>query len=140
MCRGFNFPPINGHINSNKILLVFLTFNYFYGTYFICKCTCTFTCRNSISSLIFQFHQNNSQLLFHIIVRLRGTGAFSRDFDKSGPLCRAFTRALKIEKLNAPLFPGTRVAGDTNDWCIIRKRHADLPVFIRSYLNRTDMT
>ena len=23
-----------------------LTFNYFYGPYLICKCMCTFTCRN----------------------------------------------------------------------------------------------
>ena len=124
MCWGFNSPQVNRHINSNQILIVFLTFNYmyFYDPYLICKCTCTFTCRNSIPSLIFQFHQNNSQLLFHIIVSLV---AFSRDFTTNlAPQCWAFTRALKIEKLNAPLFPGPRGArdiGDINDWCIITR-------------------
>ena len=53
---------------------------------------------------MFQFHQNNSQLLFHVIVSPWGAGAFSR--------------ALKIEKLKAPLFPGPGGAGDANDWCI----------------------
>ena len=32
---------------------------------------------------------------------------------------RAFSRALKIEKLKAPLFRGPEGAGDTNDWCIM---------------------
>ena len=31
------------------------------------------------------------------------------------PQFRAFSRALKMEKLNAPLFPGPEGAGDTND-------------------------
>ena len=35
--------------------------------------------------------------------------------------CRAFSRALKIEKLKAPLFRGPKGAGATNDWCIILK-------------------
>ena len=35
------------------------------------------------------------------------------------PQCRTISRALKIEKLKAPLFRG---AGDTNDWCIIHFR------------------
>ena len=34
------------------------------------------------------------------------------------PQCRAFNRALEIEKLKAPLFRGPEGAGDTNDWCI----------------------
>ena len=34
------------------------------------------------------------------------------------PQCRAFSRALKIEKLKAPLFRGPEGAGATNDWCI----------------------
>ena len=69
---------------------------------------------------MFQFHQNNSQLLFHIIVSLWGAGAFSRDFTTNlARRCRAFTRALKNEKLKAPPFPGPGGAGDTNDWCII---------------------
>ena len=68
---------------------------------------------------MFQFHQNNSQLLFHVIVSPWGAGAFSRGFTKTlARQCRAFTRALKIEKLKAPLFPGPGGAGDANDSCI----------------------
>ena len=68
---------------------------------------------------MFQFHQNNSQLLFHIIVSLWGAGAFSRDFTTNlARRCRAFTRALKNEKLKTPPFPGPGGAGGTNDWCI----------------------
>ena len=68
---------------------------------------------------MFQFHQNNSQLLFHVIVSPWGAGAFSRGFTKTlARQCRAFTRALKIEKLKAPLFPGPGAAGGANDWCI----------------------
>ena len=66
---------------------------------------------------MFQFHQNNSQLLFHVIVSPWGAGAFSRGFTKT--LARSFTRVLKIEKLKAPLFPGPGGAGDANDWCIM---------------------
>ena len=33
--------------------------------------------------------------------------------------CRAFSRALKIEKLKAPLFRGPEGAGATDDWCIM---------------------
>ena len=91
-----------------------------YGPYLICKCTCTFTYRNSSPSLIIQFHQNNPQMLFHIIVSLRGAGAFSMDFTTNlTPQSRAFSRALKIEKLQAPQFLGLGSAVDTNDWCII---------------------
>ena len=72
---------------------------------------------------MFQFHQSNSQLLFHVIVSPWGAGAFSRGFTKIlARQCRAFSRALKIEKLKAPLFPGPGGAGDANDWCIILKR------------------
>ena len=71
---------------------------------------------------MFQFHQNNSQLLFHVIVSPWGAGALSRGFTKTlARQCRAFSRALKIEKLKAPLFPGPGGAGDANDWCIILK-------------------
>ena len=36
-----------------------------------------------------------------------GGGAFSRDFTTNlAPQCRAFSRALEIEKLKAPLFIG----------------------------------
>ena len=46
-------------------------------------------------------------------------GAFSRDFTTGlAPECRAFSGALKIEKLKAPLIPGPEGAVDTNDWCI----------------------
>ena len=69
---------------------------------------------------MFQFQQNNSQLLFHVIVSPWGAGAFSRGFTKNlARQCRAFSRALKIEKLKAPLFPGPGGAVDANDWCII---------------------
>ena len=34
------------------------------------------------------------------------------------PHCRAFSRALKIEKIKGPLFPGPEGAGNTNGWCI----------------------
>ena len=51
---------------------------------------------------MFKFHQNNSQLLFHVIVSPWGAGAFSRGFTKT--LARQ-CRALKIEKLKAPLLP-----------------------------------
>ena len=47
-------------------------------------------------------------------------GAFSRDFTTIlAPECRAFSGALKIEKLKALLIPGPEGAVDTNDWCII---------------------
>ena len=48
-----------------------------------------------------------------------GAGAFSGDFTTNlARKCRAFSRALKIEKLKAPLFCGPEGAGATNDWCI----------------------
>ena len=123
ICRGYDFPPIQFHINSNLILMIFLAFNYLYGTYLISKCTLTFTCINLGPSPMFQFHQNNSQLLFHVIVSSWGAGAFRRVFTKilarqCRAYCRAFSRALKIEKLKALLFPGPGGAGDANDWCI----------------------
>ena len=47
-------------------------------------------------------------------------GAFSRDFTIiSASECRAFSGALKIEKLKAPQIPGPEGAVDKNDWCII---------------------
>ena len=53
-------------------------------------------------------------------------GAFSRDFTTSlAPECRAFSGALKIEKLKAPLIPGPEGAVDTNDWCITCKYEED---------------
>ena len=102
---------------------------------------CTFTCINSSPSLIFQFHQNNSQLLFHIMVSLRGVEAFSRDFTTNlAPQCRAFSGALQTEKLNVPLLPGPRGAGDTNDWCIIKTACAVLHISKRifKYIPKAD--
>ena len=50
-------------------------------------------------------------------------GAFSRDFTIIlAPECRAFSGALKIEQLSAPLIPGPEGAVDTNDWCIKRTK------------------
>ena len=50
-------------------------------------------------------------------------GAFSRDFTTIlAPESRAFSGALKIEKLKAPLIPGSEGAVDTNDWCITMKQ------------------
>ena len=51
-----------------------------------------------------------------------GAGAFSRDFTTNlVPQGRAFSRALKNEKLKAPLFPGPEGTGVTNDWCIMHR-------------------
>ena len=48
-----------------------------------------------------------------------GGGAFSRDLIINlSPQCRTFSRALKTEKLKAPLFHDPVGAGTTNDWCI----------------------
>ena len=48
-----------------------------------------------------------------------GAGAFRVAFTTNVVLqCRAFSRALEIEKLKATLFRGPKGAGDTNDWCI----------------------
>ena len=54
-----------------------------------------------------------------VIVSPWGAGTFSRGFTKTlARQCRAFSRALKVEKLKDPLFPGPGGAGDANDWCI----------------------
>ena len=50
-----------------------------------------------------------------------GAGAFSRDFTTFTPQCKAFSRALEIEKLKTLLFRGPEGAGNTNDLCIIGK-------------------
>ena len=50
-----------------------------------------------------------------------GPGTFSRGFATNLASHRAFSSALKIEKLKAPLIPGSKGgggAGDTNDWWI----------------------
>ena len=84
---------------------------------------------------MFQFHQNNSQLLFHVIVSPWGAGAFSRGFTKIlARQYRAFSRALKIGKLKAPLFPGPGGAGDANDWCIMDKWKVFFDVAYQAFL------
>ena len=70
----------------------------------ICNCTFTFVCRKFKSLSYFSLEQLPS--VVHI-ASLRGAGAFSRDFTTDlNSQCMAFSRALKTEKLNAPLFPG----------------------------------
>ena len=62
-------------------------------------------------------------VLYFNFVSPRGAGAFSGDFTINlARQCRAFSRALKIEKLKAPLFRGPEGAGATNDWCISLER------------------
>ena len=65
------------------------------------------------------YSNDSGQLFFILILLAPGVGAFSRDFTTNlARQCRAFSRALKIEKLKAPLFRGPKGAGATNDWCI----------------------
>ena len=66
------------------------------------------------------YSNDSGHLLFLIgILSASGGGGLSRGFyHKRGPQCRAFSRALEIEKLKAPLFRGPEGGGDTNDWCI----------------------
>ena len=60
--------------------------------------------------------KDSGQLLFFILILSASEGgAFSGDFTTN--LARQ-CRALKIEKLKAPLFHGPEGAGTTNDWCI----------------------
>ena len=55
------------------------------------------------------YSNNSGHLLIFIIVPPWGAGALSRDFTtKLVPQCRAFSGALKIGKLKAPLFPVPR--------------------------------
>ena len=67
-----------------------------------------------------KIHLNDTgQLLFYFNFSAPGGGAFSGDFTTNlVRQCRAFSGALKIEKLKAPLFRGPEGAGATNDWCI----------------------
>ena len=67
------------------------------------------------------YSSNSGQLLFFILIFSApgGAGAFSGDFTTNlVRQCGAFSRALKIGKLKAPLFRGPEGAGPTNDWCI----------------------
>ena len=63
-------------------------------------------------------------------------GAFSGDFTTNlARQCRAFSRALKIEKLKAPLFRGPEGAGATNDWCIRRRECCNKVLVTQPFLN-----
>ena len=73
------------------------------------------------------YSNDSGQLLFfsyfNQVCQPPRAGAFSVDFTTNlARQCRAFSRALKIEKLKAPLFRGPEGAGATNDWCIINQR------------------
>ena len=60
--------------------------------------------------------QNDLGHLLIVIIVNPGGGAFSRDFTTNlASQCRAFSGALKIETLEAPLFPDPKGARDTND-------------------------
>ena len=99
---------------------------------YTCACVCSNSSLKSLSQLKTQFtwdhhgigekiYSNDSgQLLFFILIlSAPGAGTFSRDFTTNlVRQCRAFSGALKIEKLKAPLFRGLEGAGATNDWCI----------------------
>ena len=66
------------------------------------------------------YSNDSGHLLIFIIFRPRGAGAFSRVFTTNlVRQCRAFSGALEIGKLKAPLFPGPNGAVDSNDWCIM---------------------
>ena len=68
------------------------------------------------------YSNDSGQLFFNLILSVPGAGAFSGDFTTNlARQCRAFSRALKIEKLKDPLFRGPEGARATNDWCISRK-------------------
>ena len=74
------------------------------------------------------------QVFFILILFAPGAGALSGDFTTNfARQCRAFSRALKIEKLKAPLFRGPEGAGATNDWCIsmMRKNYVKHNLMIR---------
>ena len=69
-------------------------------------------------------------LYFNFVIPRRA-GVFSGDFTINlARQRRAFSRALKIEKLKAPLFRGPEGAGATNDWCITAKL---ICVFVFAY-------
>ena len=94
---------------------------------YVCVCVCSNSSLNSLSQLKTKFtwdhhgigekvYSNDSgQLLFFILILSApppGEGAFSGDFTTNlARQCRAFSRALKIEKLKAPLFRGPEGPG-----------------------------
>ena len=67
---------------------------------------------------------DSGHLLSLIIVSPGRAGTFSRDFTTILALeSGAFSGALKIEKLKAPLIPGLEEAVETNDWCTITTQY-----------------
>ena len=80
------------------------------------------------------YSNDSGQLLFFILILSAPVGgAFSGDFTTNlARQCRAFSRALKIEKLKAPPFRGPEGAGATNDWCIITFTDSVLEEYLNS--------
>ena len=74
------------------------------------------------------YSNDSDQLLFFILIlSAPGAGPFSGDFSTNlVRQYRAFSRALNIEKLKAPLFRGPEGAGATNDWCIISNKRPQI--------------
>ena len=96
----------------------------------MCMCVCSDSSLTSLrqrkTKFTWDYHRigekiysNGSGILYFNFVCPWGAGAFSGDFTTNlARQCRAFSRALKIEKLKAPLFRGPEGGGDTNDWGI----------------------
>ena len=76
------------------------------------------------------YSNDSGQLLFLILIlSAPGAGAFSGGFTTNfARECRAFSRALKIEKLKAPLFRGPEGTGASNDWCINMEAHYGISI------------
>ena len=99
---------------------------------FVCACVCSNSYSKSLNQLKTKFtwdhhgvgekiYSNDSGVvvLYFNFVSPRGSGAFSGAFTTNlSRQCRAFSRALKIEKLKAPLFCGPEGAGATNELCL----------------------
>ena len=104
---------------------VFNAKSSFYECEYVFACVCSNSSLKLLSQLKTKFtwdhhgiganiySSNAGQLLFLFeFCQLPGAGAFSGDFTTNlARQCRAFSRALKIEKLKAPLFRGPEGAG-----------------------------
>ena len=95
----------------------------------MCVCVCSKSSLKQMDQLKPNFMVNHNGIgeenlfklfqSFVFILPCSGGWAFCRAFTINVvPQCRAFSRALEIEKLKAPLFRGPKGAGDANDWCI----------------------
>ena len=71
-----------------------------------------------------------------------GGGNLQGFYHNLAPQCRTFSRAFRIEKLKAPLFPGPEGAGDTNDLCIIASQGRPVRPSVKNVeeLNKTATT